>query len=77
MKTLKPVLIVALGIILLIAIVGCGVSDPDNVVLTDNYPADTFTVKLDDGRVMDCIFIRKGYSQSSVGGPSCDWENAK
>jgi hypothetical protein len=74
---MKRVLMLAAVAIAAMGLTGCGVGDADNVVLTDNYPADIFTVKLEDGRTMDCIFIRKGMAQSSVGGPSCDWENAK
>lgn len=75
---MKNVLLVAIGLLLLLAVVGCGASNGGNnrnISESETYPV--YTVKLDDGRKLDCIFISTPPSQSAVGGPSCDWENAK
>lgn len=39
--------------------------------------AEVFTVKLDDGRTIDCLYLEHGYGNASTGGPSCDWSTAK
>lgn len=56
-------------------------SNIDNVnrsfVIDVKEPVAVYQVKLSDGRMIECIYLEKGQAQSSTGGPSCDWSNAK
>lgn len=74
---MKRVLMLTAVALAAMGLTGCSYPQVENVEVKDNTFSEIFTVRLDDGRSMDCIFLRQGQAQSSVGGPSCDWENAK
>ena len=54
-----------------------GTPIPLNGSIESEVSVDQFQMKLEDGRVVDCIYAEVHRGGASTGGPSCDWENAK
>ena len=76
---MKNVWYVAIGLLLLLAVVGCTSTPPasNTKSISENEIYPVYQIRLEDGRKLDCVYIAIQFGNESTGGPSCDWENAK
>lgn len=72
---MKKLFIVAVAVASTLIIAGCAENKPISFDTDLRIPVTKVT--LEDGRILECIYLSQASGSDSTGGPSCDWENAK
>lgn len=76
MKKVAAALLLGVGSIAVLS--GCSATETKTPDVQMNGKVPIFQVELENGKTLDCIYIRRvGPAEDPTGGPTCDWANAK